>query len=57
MVAESTSLNDLKTRRHVFGQKRCTQLLQNTTFLCFLYIVYVDIYSNNQNVIATEYTE
>lgn len=57
IVADSTPLNDLKTRRHVFGQQLCTQLLQYTRFLRFLYIVYVYIYSNNQNVIATEYTE
>jgi hypothetical protein len=59
IVADSTPLNDLKTRRHVhvFEQTLCTQHLQNRKCLCFLYIVYVYIYSNNQNVIATEYTE
>ena len=55
--ADSSPLNDLKTRRDVFEQTICTQLLQNRKFLCFLYIVYVYIYSNNQNVIATDYTE
>ena len=44
IVADSTPLSDLKTRRHVFEQTLCTQLLQNRKCLCFLYIVYVYIY-------------
>ena len=45
IVADSTPLNDLKTRRHVF---------EMSMFLVHCICIY--IYSNNQNVIATEYT-